>query len=455
MRLDPYQFVLGCFRDNFGRPLLDAGLHRDLHDFLSANRYAVVELPRDHGKTTQVCGRIVWELARTPGLRVAVVCATEALAKARCLYLRNAIAGNPRVHTVFPELVPGGVWTQTAFTVERPAETVGPSVAAFGIDAATTGSRCDLLVCDDVVAHNSLFSKADRDRATSSFQNNLLNLLEPGGRCWCLCTPWHPEDLNARLKANPAFALFRRAVGENLEPVWPQKWPPAALALRRTAVGETAFARGYRLVPVAAEDAVIEMKDQQTWTDLPAEFDEVVLAVDPAVTASPDADASGLVVLGRAGTEVYCLEAVAARVRLPDLMNLMEAADLRWRPGRIVFESNAAFKGVADMLDREPRFAHRIESVSHSKSKTARVAVLGRHVRAGCFKLQGRPGGGADPGQQDLWDEMTAFPPRVERRPRGRRRDGDRVAVAAFAGAADSRFLTCLNPNPVDRVVCE
>jgi len=176
MRLDPYWFVRGCLRDNFGRPLLDAAVHKELHAFPTAHPFAVVELPRDHGKTTQVGGRILWELARAPGLRVVIVCATEALAKARCRHLRNTIAANAGLHTVFPELVPGNFWTQTAFTVERPAEVVGPSVAAFGIDAASTGTRCDLLVCDDVVAHNSLYSKADRDRATETFRNNLLNL---------------------------------------------------------------------------------------------------------------------------------------------------------------------------------------------------------------------------------------------------------------------------------------
>jgi phage terminase large subunit-like protein len=411
MRLDPYAFVRGCLRDNFGRPLLEAAVHKDLHEFLTAHPYAVVELPRDHGKTTQVGGRILWELARAPGLRVVIVCATEALAKARCRHLRNTITANACLQTVFPEFRPGDVWTQTAFTVERPAEVVGPSVAAFGIDAASTGSRCDLLVCDDVVAHNSLYSKADRDRATETFRNILLNLLEPGGRCWCLCTPWHPDDLNAQLKANEAFAVFRRAVGEDFAPVWPEKWPAAALAVRAKAVGATAFARGYRLVPVAGDEALIDTKPLQFWTELPAAFDDVILAVDPAVTAAPTADASGLVVLGRTGQVVYCLEAVAARVRLPELMDLMEAADHRWHVRRIAFEAVAGFKGVADLLDGDPRFQGRVESIPQTKAKRARVIVLDSFVRSGSFRLRARPaGGGVDPGQQDLWDEMTAFP---------------------------------------------
>jgi len=213
------------------------------------------------------------------------------------------------------------------------------------------------------------------------------------------------------LKANEAFAVFRRAVGEDFAPVWPEKWPAAALAVRAKAVGPTAFARGYRLVPVAGDEALIHMEPLQFWTELPVTFDDVILAVDPAVTASPTADASGLVVLGRKNHVVYCLEAVAAKVRLPELLDLMEAADHRWRVRRIAFEAVAGFKGVADLLDGDPRFQGRVEPVPQSKSKAARVAVLDSFVRSGSFKLRAKPeGGGVDPGQQDLWDEMTAFP---------------------------------------------
>ena len=94
--------------------------------------------------------------------------------------------------------------------MKRPAEVIGPSVAAFGIGPGATGTRADLLVCDDVVDVRSLHSKAERDRVADYFANNLMNLLEPDGRFWGLFTPWHRDDLNARLKKNSAYAFFSR-----------------------------------------------------------------------------------------------------------------------------------------------------------------------------------------------------------------------------------------------------
>jgi hypothetical protein len=214
-RGDPAAFVRMILLDPAAAAVRDpmAPVHRDLQKHLSAHRLALVELPRDHGKTTQVCLRVLWELGRNPNLRIKIVCASEAIARDRSRFLRRSVERNPQVREVFPHLRRGDLWRAEAFTVRRRPGILGPSVAAFGIGAAATGTRADLLICDDVVDVKAIWSKAHRDRAAEDFFNNLLNLLEPDGRFWGLCTPWHADDLNARLKRNEAYRLFRRAVG--------------------------------------------------------------------------------------------------------------------------------------------------------------------------------------------------------------------------------------------------
>jgi predicted phage terminase large subunit-like protein len=428
---DPGAFVEFCFREPNGEPVRQAAVHRELQAFLTAHPKALVELPRDHGKSFQVCCRVLWELGRNPGLRVKVVCATEAVAAERSRFLRDAIAGNHRVALVFPDLRPAAPWAAEAFAVVRPADVIGPSVAAFGVGAGSTGTRADLLVCDDVVDVHALHSRADRDRVADYFENNLMNLLEPDGRFWGLCTPWHADDLNARLKRNPAYAVFRRAVGPDLEPVWPEKWPRARLMARKAEIGAASFARGYRLVPIADEETPIRREWVRFWTET-AEYESVVLSVDPAVTASAKADASALVVLGRLGEspvltgglsscetpgckpgarqEVHVLEAFARRVAAPELVALIDDADRRWNPDVILFESNAAFAGIRDLLVRHSRFGPRVKGVTQSRDKASRVAAFSVSVENGSFRLKGDPTGGVDPGQRGLFDEMTTFP---------------------------------------------
>jgi phage terminase large subunit-like protein len=407
---DPAAFVRYCFADPAGRPLRMGAVHHELQAFLSAHPKALVELPRDHGKSTQVCGRIVWELGRRPGLRVVLVCGTDALAAARGRFVRDAIAANPRVRDVFPHLVPGRPWAAERFSVARPADAIGPSVTAVGLGTGTTGSRADLLVCDDVVDVRAVHSRAERERADDYFRNNLLNLLEPDGRFWGLFTPWHADDLNARLAKNPAFAHFRRAVGPDLEPVWPERWPREALAGRRAEIGSAAFARGYRLTPIAEEEVLVRPEWVRTWAGDGATPDAVALSVDPAVSAKASADASALVLLARVGREVRVLASAAKRAAAPELVTLLDEWDRAWTPDVILFESNAAFAAVRDLLVRHARFGAKVKGVVQSRAKAARVAAFAVAVEGGAFRLKADGAGGIDAGQRGLFEEVTTFP---------------------------------------------
>ena len=409
-RLSPDGFAELCFTDSDGRPLRQGRVHRELQAFLTRHRLALVELPRDHGKSVQVCLRLLWELGHRPGLRVKLVCASEALAAERCRFLRDALQANPTLPLVFPDLMPGRPWGQTCFTIERPANVIGPTVAALGIGAASTGARADLLVCDDIVDVRALRSRAERERIKAYFHENLMNQLEPEGRFWGLSTPWHQDDLNSALKKNPAFALFRRAVGDGLEPVWPEKWPREHLEERRREIGSVAFSRAYRLVCVADGEAPIRATWVRFWTE-PAAYERVLLAVDPAVSQRPGADGSALVTLGQTATnEIHCLEAAARRVCVPELIGLIDSADRRWRPDVILFESNAAFEGIRELLVRQARFGPKVKGVTQTKDKGSRVSAFSVPVENGSFRLKGLDASHVDPAQQALFDEMVTFP---------------------------------------------
>jgi predicted phage terminase large subunit-like protein len=411
----PNKFIEYCFADPHGGSLKQGRVHKQLQAFLKRNRHGLVELPRDHGKSTQVCARIVWELGRRPGLRVRIVCATEALAAERGRFIRRAIEANPRVREVFPNLVPARPWSDTRLTVARPAEVIGPSLTAVGVGCGSTGARADLLVCDDIVDVKSLASRAERDRVKDHFRNDLMNLLEPDGRFWGLCTPWHRDDLNAELKRGGTYPLFRRAITEDLDPIWPERWPRDALATRRDEIGVAAFARGYRLVPLADDETAIKANQVQYWEE--PEKDEanlVILSVDPALSTNSRADRSALVVLAQFGEpggpkEVRCLAASAHRVAAPELVTQIATMDHTWNPGIILFETNGAFKGIKDLMTRHAPFGPKVHDVSQSRDKTSRVAAFSVQVANGSFRLKGNRGQ-VDPTQQELFDEMTTFP---------------------------------------------
>jgi predicted phage terminase large subunit-like protein len=409
-RTDPDAFAEFAFRDSSGRPLTQAAVHRELQRFLNAHVRALIELPRDHGKSMQVCMRVLWELGRRPDLRVKLVCTTEALAVERGRFLRSAIDDNPRVTMIFPGLRPAEPWSVERFTILRPAEVIGPSVTALGVGAASTGTRADLLVCDDIVDVRAVRSHADRERVKVFYRDNLVNLLEPDGRLWNVFTPWHLDDVNAWLKTNAAYGHFRRAIGEDLTPVWPEKWPRERLTERRAEIGELSFARGYRLECVSDDAVLIRPEWVQFWQEpLPtAEF--VVLAVDPAVSTKTSADRSALVTMARDEEgKLRCLEANACRAPMPALIELIDDADRRLTPHVILLESNAAFQGLFDLLVSQTRFGGKVVPVKQSKDKATRVQIFSHPVQNGKFLLRGERGE-VDLSQRELFDEMTTFP---------------------------------------------
>ena len=80
-----------------------------------------------------------------------------------------------------------------------------------------------------------------------------------------------------------------------------------------------------------------------------------------------------------------------------------------------MFESNAAFAGIRDMLVKQARFGPKIKSVVQTKDKMSRVHALSVPVENGTFRLRGEgeretASGRVHPSQQELFDEMTSFP---------------------------------------------
>lgn len=56
-RADVSHFIQACFTDARGVPVVQAAVHDRLQAFLGIHPKALVELPRDHGKSFQVCCR--------------------------------------------------------------------------------------------------------------------------------------------------------------------------------------------------------------------------------------------------------------------------------------------------------------------------------------------------------------------------------------------------------------
>jgi predicted phage terminase large subunit-like protein len=168
----------------------------------------------------------------------------------------------------------------------------------------------------------------------------------------------------------------------------------------------------------------------------------IVLSIDPAVSEDARADATALVVLGQAeNNEIRCLEAIARRMRMPDLVNLIDDFDRRWNPEAILFESNAAFKGIEDLLVRHARFGYKIRGIAQSRSKAARVEAFSVQVQNGTFRLKSTSSGCVDPSQQAVRRDDDVSSRRATTCSTRRRRHGVPAQPARTAGVVVVRFI--------------
>lgn len=212
--------------------------------------------------TTQIVGRIIWELGRNPNLRIKIVCASDSKAVERLFEIQQHIECNERVHKVFPELVSAdkGDWTKHKIVVRRRARHRDASVEALGITSTATGGRADLLVADDVVdRRNALAMPALRESVKHAWFSDWANLLEPDARVFYICTLWHKDDLSHHLLQNSEYTTLAYAVDDRFSSLWPEMWSQERLLQRKREIGSTEFARAFRNIAQDESEAPVEL----------------------------------------------------------------------------------------------------------------------------------------------------------------------------------------------------
>ncbi len=108
-------------------------------------------VPRGHGKSSQILGRILWELGRNPNHKIKIVCETDDNARKRVIFLQQQILHNKHLHLLFPHLKPAdsGLWNNLQLYVKRDIISVDPSIEGCGILSSSTGGRATILFCLD------------------------------------------------------------------------------------------------------------------------------------------------------------------------------------------------------------------------------------------------------------------------------------------------------------------
>lgn len=244
------------------RPIRLSVMHREWQAFLDANPWAVLVAPVEHGKTTMLIARVLFEMGRNPNIRIGWISDSEEQALTVVGQIRRYIEESTRLHEVFPQLRrstrPGHIWNKHAIEIERSPFLRNPTLRAYGSGTKIAGARLDLIICDDILNLENTGTLEACTKTQHWFDVMVLTRAQDDpdtgeqAKLWVVGTPFTDNDILHELPKRKSFASRVFSCVHNPDdspakwlPTWPEIWPLKRLFSRLNGMLPSAFARKY------------------------------------------------------------------------------------------------------------------------------------------------------------------------------------------------------------------
>jgi len=367
----------------------------------SGRRELLLMAFRNSGKSTLVGLFCAWLLVREPDLRILVLAADLALARKMVRNVKRVIESHPFTRGLKPKRL--DQWASDQFTVNRPGELRDPSMLAKGITANLTGSRADIVICDDVEVPNTCDTAPKRGDLRARL-NEIDYVLVPGGLQLYVGTPHSYYSIYAdtpRVESDetaPFLGGFLRLFLPLLDGAgksrWPERFTVEKIAAIRKRTGPNKFMSQMMLQPVNIADSrlnpdgmkmyegELEYVEANGIASLKLEGRRLVSAScwwDPAYGAPGKGDASVIAALFTDEAGAYWLHRVAYLTHDPErLIEADEATQLCRQVGEflrglylpgVTIETNGIGRFLPGLLRRELAGAQVSASVIEQASR--------------------------------------------------------------------------------------
>lgn len=245
-------------------PELHIRIARWLADEDNGNRKLLLAF-RNAGKSTIVGLYCAWLLLTDPGLRLLVLATDMALARKMVRNVKRVIERHP----LTAHLVPARAdqWAADQFTVAREAEWRDPSMLARSVLTNMTGSRADVVICDDVEVPKTCDTAPKREALRERLQE-IDYVLVPGGRQLYIGTPHSYYSIYAAAprpdagEETPFLDGFDRLAIPLLDgtgtSAWPERFTDEKIEAIRRRTGPNKFKSQMLLEPVNVSDSRLD-----------------------------------------------------------------------------------------------------------------------------------------------------------------------------------------------------
>jgi len=276
------------------------------------------------------------------------------------------------LQAVFPDLKPAlGVVRQSADTWRgnalrvhgAPANQKDASIQSYGIDGSVSGSRAELIFCDNTQDFENTSSKHQRNKSLERFTKEVMTRLVPKvGRCYITDTAWTRDDLPHELMAKKAwhsvvFDALKNPFGEGV--LWESRFPESELKAIKGEIGSLAFDLTYRNIPMSDSMAIFKEAHLDKWAGTSEWHDQyvgpnrIVTGVDLAVQAGMEHDLTVFITVEDCIGYYNVLNIRATQIAAGDILraivDIHEKFHMRSGLGQFVVENNAAQDYIVQM----------------------------------------------------------------------------------------------------------
>ncbi len=404
------------------RTRLSEFLAARVQDFLerrSGHAYdiLVIETPPQHGKSCTVTESLpAWFLGRWPERRVLLAGYDSDFAERFCRRNREKIRDfGPRLFGVGP----GGVDRAQELELSN----ARGRLISRGIMAGITGNPAELILIDDPVKNRQeADSPVYRERLWEEWQHSLKSRLAAGGKVILIMTPWHEDDLAARiLRTEDDAELLRlpleaeeddpmgRRPGEPLCPElgkdasWLRQFKASYLADPRG--GHRAWRALYQCAPRREEGNLIRRAWWRRYDPAQIErFASELISVDAAFKGGEDNDFVSVQVWGKLGENYYLRYCLNRHLDFPGTLAAIRAVARLYPAARaVLIEDKANGPAIIRTLQRE-LFCIPVNPLG---GKLARVHAIAPAIEAGHVFV---PIAEKADWAEDFIEQFTAFP---------------------------------------------
>lgn len=375
----------------------------------------LIETPPQHGKSTAVTETLPsWYLGRWPDRRVIVAGYSDDFAERFCRRNREKLQA-------FGQDLFGVAIGKVNRAAEFELAGCRGRMIARGILSGITGNPAELLIVDDPIkTRQEADSQTIRDRIWEEWQNSLKSRFAAGAKVIVIMTPWHEDDLAARiLKQEPHVELLRlpveaepgdllgRRPGEPLCPElgkdgrWLRDFKHSYLDDPRG--GARAWTALYQCSPRTEGGNLVRRRWWRRYKPraLPP-MATTVISVDAAFKGGESNDFVAITVWGKAGMDYYLLDCLNRHLDFPGTLQAIRAMHgLYPQAMAVLIEDKANGSAVIQTLQRELFCI----PVDPKGGKTARVHAVSPAIEAGHVFV---PEGGG--WVEEFLDQWTAFP---------------------------------------------